>query len=194
MSRSRLRRRRRARTCRTRRCRRRCRRSRCSSPVIRLSTISIAATTKSVARMTSLAITGRSGRSLSSTNATSASTRGCSSRVRGTGSASPTAMSAKSTPKSGRVDAEHLFWTDRGRQPDLATDPAGAGLGELDHPLLHGVGVVDRAVRQQVDDRVARDTARRRRRSVAAPIARRVMHRCHSGRSIDLGRIGSVSG
>ncbi len=77
--------------------------------LIRLSTISIAATTKSVARSTSLAITGRSGRSLFSTNATSASTRGCISRVRGTGSLSPIGHVGEQHAEVRAVDAEHLL-------------------------------------------------------------------------------------
>ncbi len=77
--------------------------------LIRLSTISIAATTKSVARSTSLEITGRSGRSFASTNATSASTRGCISRVRRDGLAVADSHVGEQHAEVRPVDTEHLL-------------------------------------------------------------------------------------
>ncbi|MBG0852167.1 hypothetical protein I2W78_10030 [Streptomyces spinoverrucosus] len=68
----------------------------------RLSTISSAGSAKSTARGTSTTVHSRCGRSRPSTSATSASTRGWSSRPAGTSPPSGTVMSANSAPKSGR--------------------------------------------------------------------------------------------
>ena len=61
----------------------------------------------------------------------------------------------------GRVDA-HLALHRRRRQADLSPHPARSGPAQLDDPLLHGVGVVDRSARQQVEERIARDARRLR--------------------------------
>ncbi len=95
--------------------------------LIRLSTISIAATTKSVARITSLAITGRSGRSLLQHERH----LGLDTRLHQPGRRHRLAVADRHVGEQhtevGPIDAEHLLHHRR-RQPDLAADPPGPHL------------------------------------------------------------------
>ncbi len=128
---------------------------------MRLSTISIAATTKSVARSTSLATTGWSRQIVPQHERHLGLDAWLHQpRVRDRFAVADRHVGEQHA-EVGSIDAEHLLHRRRG-QPDLAADATGTDPGSLDHALLHGVRVVDRAVGEQVEDRLARHAGRRR--------------------------------
>ena len=157
--------------------------------VIRLSTISIAATTKSVARRRrSRSPAGRADRSSARTPPRP---RRAAASV---GFAAPARRRRwpcrRTAHRSPGRSTPNICCTTGEVNPILRPTRRAPTRVELDHPLLHGVRVVDRAVRQQVDDRVARNAARRGVDQALRRSLDRVMLGGTLARSVDLGRIG----